>query len=279
MGLWYYSKLGSSIHVESGFVFVRCEYRKQREITQIMKRNLLPVFAGIAALGLSLSTIPFALSQSNPGNTPAKPDKFSRLNLTPDQQSRIDALRSAERQQIESILTAEQRSQLGNNSQNGGYGRRMWKDLNLTDAQKQQIKQIKTSTKTQIDSILTAEQRQQLQQMKGGRGKLYQTLNLTSEQQARLKTIKDTTRQQIESVLTAEQKTQLEASKQNGQRGRGDKFASLNLTDAQRQQIEQIRTNAKAQMDAVLTPEQRQQLEQMRPQRPEGAPSGAGNPG
>lgn len=235
-----------------------------------MKRNLLPLFAGIAALGLSLGAVPFALSQSNPGNTPAKPDKFSRLNLTPEQQTRIDALRAAERQQIDSILTAEQRAQLGNNSQNGTYGRRMWKELNLTDAQKQQIQQIKTNTRTQIDSILTAEQRQQLQQMKGsrGRGKLDQALNLTAEQRTKMQTIRESTRQQIEGILTAEQKAQLQAAKQNrqGRGDRGNKFDSLNLTDAQKQQIEQIRNSAKTQMDAILTPEQRQKLEELRPQ-------------
>ncbi len=97
-------------------------------------------------------------------------------------------------------------------------------------------------------------------------------LNLTSDQQAQMEQIHQNTRSQIDNILTAEQKAQLEAARANrgtarpeGHRGMpGQRFDSLNLTADQRSQIESVRSAAKEQMDAILTPEQRQQMEQHR---------------
>jgi Spy/CpxP family protein refolding chaperone len=49
-------------------------------------------------------------------------------------------------------------------------------------------------------------------------------------------------------------------------RGFRNGFSELNLTPQQQAQIEQIRENAKSQMQNILTPEQRQQFETMRQQ-------------
>jgi Spy/CpxP family protein refolding chaperone len=105
---------------------------------------------------------------------------------------------------------------------------------------------------------------------------------LTPEQKVKMKEIGRSTRAQIEAVLTPEQKTKLQAAmaerkaqrqaqRQQGQgerqerRGKkGDIFASLNLTETQKNQIKQIRESSKQQMQAVLTPEQQAQMKQMR---------------
>lgn len=50
-------------------------------------------------------------------------------------------------------------------------------------------------------------------------------------------------------------------------RGWDGKFEQLNLTDAQRAQIQQIREAARQQMDEVLTPAQREQMRIAREQR------------
>jgi Spy/CpxP family protein refolding chaperone len=110
----------------------------------------------------------------------------------------------------------------------------------------------------------------------------FQKLNLTPEQKAKMKEIGRSTRAQIEAVLTPEQKTKLQAAmaerkaqrqaqRQQGQgerqerRGKkGNIFASLNLTETQKNQIKQIRESSKQQMQAVLTPEQQAQMKQMR---------------
>jgi periplasmic protein CpxP/Spy len=110
----------------------------------------------------------------------------------------------------------------------------------------------------------------------------FQKLNLTTEQKAKMKEIGRNTRTQIEAVLTLEQKTKLQAAmaqrkaeyqaqrqpgqgqRQERREKRGDIFASLNLTQAQKDQIKKIRESSKQQMQAVLTPEQQAQMKQMR---------------
>jgi Spy/CpxP family protein refolding chaperone len=58
------------------------------------------------------------------------------------------------------------------------------------------------------------------------------------------------------------------APQPNGQReGRGKKYEQLNLTDAQKAQIQQIKQSTRQQMDAVFTPEQKEQLRVAREQK------------
>jgi Spy/CpxP family protein refolding chaperone len=110
----------------------------------------------------------------------------------------------------------------------------------------------------------------------------FQKLNLTPEQKAKMKEIGRSTRAQIEAVLTPEQKTKLQAAmaerkaqhqaqrqqrqgeRQEGRGKKGNIFASLNLTETQKNQIKQIRESSKQQRQAVLTSEQQAQMKQMR---------------
>ena len=110
----------------------------------------------------------------------------------------------------------------------------------------------------------------------------FKGLNLTTEQKAKMKEIGRNTRAQMEAVLTPEQKTKLQAAmaqrqaeyqaqRQQGQgqrqerrEKRGNIFASLNLTQAQKDQMKQIRESSKQQIQAVLTPQQQAQMKQMR---------------
>ncbi|MDD1414160.1 P pilus assembly/Cpx signaling pathway, periplasmic inhibitor/zinc-resistance associated protein [Dolichospermum sp. ST_con] len=106
----------------------------------------------------------------------------------------------------------------------------------------------------------------------------FKGLNLTTEQKAKMKEIGRNTRAQIEAVLTPEQKTKLQAAmaqrqaqRQQGQgqrqerrEKRGDIFDSLNLTQAQKDQIKKIKELSKQQRQAVLTPQQQAQMKQMR---------------
>jgi Spy/CpxP family protein refolding chaperone len=106
----------------------------------------------------------------------------------------------------------------------------------------------------------------------------FQKLNLTPEQKAKMQEIGRSTRAQMEAVLTPEQKAKLTAAmaerkaqrqqgqgqRQGGRGKKGDLFASLNLTEAQKNQMRQIKESSKQQMQAVLTPEQQAQMKQMR---------------
>ncbi|MBD2516786.1 P pilus assembly/Cpx signaling pathway, periplasmic inhibitor/zinc-resistance associated protein [Nostoc sp. FACHB-973] len=103
-------------------------------------------------------------------------------------------------------------------------------------------------------------------------------LGLSDAQKSQIQTIRRDSRAKYEAVFTPEQKAKLEAAKkarqaqrqagQEGQRQPGQRrggwknFADLNLTEAQKTQMRQIRESEKQQIQAVLTPEQRQKLEQ-----------------
>ncbi len=98
----------------------------------------------------------------------------------------------------------------------------------------------------------------------------FQRLGLSDEQKAQIAEIRRNSQAEIEKILTPEQRQQLEqlkAERQNRQgnrQGRRNKFASLNLTEEQRTQIQQIMQSRKSQIESVLTPEQKQQLQQYR---------------
>lgn len=137
--------------------------------------------------------------------------------------------------------------------------------LNLTDAQKQQIQPILQNFRTQ--------------------------------QQARMQSY----RSQFEAVLTAEQRAQIEqfkaqrqqAGAQKGERGKGrgdGPFQQLNLTDAQKQQMQALRQQAQAerqaafqnlvaQVNPILTEAQRTQLQQLLQERQQHGGRGKGQKG
>ncbi|QSJ16579.1 P pilus assembly/Cpx signaling pathway, periplasmic inhibitor/zinc-resistance associated protein [Nostoc sp. UHCC 0702] len=103
-----------------------------------------------------------------------------------------------------------------------------WKNLNLTDAQKAQIQQIKRNTRAQIEAVFTPEQKEKLR-----------------------------------AAFEARRAQREAGQRPTGQRQRsGKNFAELNLTQAQKDQIRQIREASKQQIEAVLTPEQQAQLKQ-----------------
>ena len=114
-----------------------------------------------------------------------------------------------------------------------------WKELNLTDAQKTQIQAIRRDSRIKFEAVLTPEQKAKLEAAKQAR---------RAEWQAR--------------------KAQGQTQGQAGQRQRKDNFAELNLTEAQKTQMRQIRESEKQQIQAVLTPEQRQKLKQFRKNAP-----------
>lgn len=111
--------------------------------------------------------------------------------------------------------------------------------------------------------LLAQAQGQQRQQRQGK----WAQLNLTPAQQEQMRQIKAEFRTQMQAILTPEQRAKLEAAKQNSQgqnrQARRGVMESLNLTDAQKAQMRELKQQQKSRMQAVLTAEQRQQLEQM----------------
>lgn len=138
---------------------------------RLLNIKLLPLLAGTVSLSLATAAVMPAFAQTN---TPTAPtERFQRkqelLNLTPQQQQRMQQIKQSTQTQIENILTAEQRSQLQAARQNGENPRRALKSLNLSAEQRTQMREIKRSSREQMDAVLTPEQRQQLQQYRSGR--------------------------------------------------------------------------------------------------------------
>ncbi|MBX9259316.1 P pilus assembly/Cpx signaling pathway, periplasmic inhibitor/zinc-resistance associated protein [Desmonostoc muscorum CCALA 125] len=106
-----------------------------------------------------------------------------------------------------------------------------WAELGLSDAQKSQIQAIRRDSRAKYEAVFTPEQKAKLEAAKKAR--------------------------------QAQRQAGQEGQRQPGQRRGGWKnFADLNLTEAQKTQMRQIRESEKQQIQAVLTPEQRQKLEQ-----------------
>lgn len=131
--------------------------------------KVLPLLAGVVSIALSAATIPAVLAQSN--NKPPEGLHQNRLNLTAEQQQKIQQIKQSERDQMDKILTAEQKARLERARQNRENPRQVFESLNLTEQQKAQMDAVRRATKEQMDAILTAEQRQQMEQHRpGGEG-------------------------------------------------------------------------------------------------------------
>lgn len=133
------------------------------------RRRVLTLLSCSTALSLSVAVITPVLAQTPPDAPPRGPERMQwkqKLNLTPEQQSQMARIRQSTRQQIDNILTAEQKAKLQAAQQNRSNRREAFRTLNLTTEQRTQMRTILQSSRQQMDAILTPEQRQQLQQMR-----------------------------------------------------------------------------------------------------------------
>lgn len=129
------------------------------------------------------STAPTTSTQRNPQ---MRHQNF--LNLSAEQQTRMEQVRQQERAAIDAILTTEQKAQLqkghesrrarGNRGtaptgqsqkpaqtgENRGMPHPHFASLNLTADQRTRIEAVMKSSREQMDAILTPEQRQQMEQ-------------------------------------------------------------------------------------------------------------------
>ena len=130
---------------------------------RISNLKLLLLLAGTVSLTLSAGMMNAAKAQTNPPTAPP-PKQQNWLNLTPEQETKMRQIRQAAREQMNGILTPEQRTTLETARQNRQNPRQVFESLNLTDEQKTRIEQVRRRSREQMDAILTPEQRQQMQQ-------------------------------------------------------------------------------------------------------------------
>lgn len=89
---------------------------------------------------------------------------FKELNLTDTQKQQFKTIHENTRQQIQGILTEEQRAKF-ESADRSGDRKAVMKSLNLTDAQKQQMRDMRKKSREQMLAILTPEQRSKFEQM------------------------------------------------------------------------------------------------------------------
>ena len=91
-------------------------------------------------------------------------------------------------------------------------------------------------------------------------------LNLTDAQKAQMKQLREETKARIEAILTPEQRAQMQSAQPGpgGGKKRGGQWKNMNLTEAQKQQMQQIREETKQKMEAILTPEQKAMMQEKR---------------
>jgi Spy/CpxP family protein refolding chaperone len=139
-----------------------------------MKIKLMPMLAAVMAISavatpLTLKAQPIhgqpllAQAQQHPG-------KRAQLNLTDAQKSQLRQIEIDIQNQMQSVLTAEQREKLKTlrqqNSQGNRQARRdVMSQLNLSEAQQAKIQELRKAQQARMDAVFTPEQKQQLQQM------------------------------------------------------------------------------------------------------------------
>ncbi len=134
-------------------------------------KKLSLLLPGALALLLSAAPVLVAHAQSTAPTAPTgqRMHKQNRLNLTADQKAKLKTIRENTRQQIEGVLTSEQRAKLQADRGQGMKRGQDWKSLNLSADQKAKIKQIRQASRSQMESVLTPEQLSQEQQYRSQR--------------------------------------------------------------------------------------------------------------
>ncbi|MEL6937581.1 MAG: Spy/CpxP family protein refolding chaperone [Cyanobacteria bacterium J06598_1] len=132
-----------------------------------MKFNLKAVSFGAIAT-LSLLAVPLAMTHSAHAEGGRRGHHLEQLDLSEAQTADIEAIREGTRSQMQSVLTAEQRTQL-ENSEN--QGRRAFRQLDLSESQREQLRSIREASREEIKGVLTAEQQAQLEEMHEQRGR------------------------------------------------------------------------------------------------------------
>ena len=96
------------------------------------------------------------------------PQVSEELNLTPEQQTELDAIRESARTQADSLLTADQLAAL--DGKTGRDRAQAMRDLDLSEDQRTQLQAIREDSRTAAAQVLTAEQQAQLEELRATRG-------------------------------------------------------------------------------------------------------------
>jgi putative peptidoglycan lipid II flippase len=184
--------------------------------------------------------------------------KIDNLGLTPEQKIQVEELKQAKFEQIQAVLTPDQR-QAFQEIEMQRPSRQRRHGINLSADQKAELTAIRQENMNRFSSILTPTQKVQLQQ--GGNwekgisiGRM-EKLHLSPDQKERIAQLWEEDRQQRDAVLTPEQYQR--SQERNHRRHAVERgWQSLNLTREQKAKMKAIRQANKQQLKSILTDEQ-----------------------
>ncbi|WP_052754501.1 hypothetical protein [Calothrix sp. 336/3] len=113
------------------------------------------------ACGTSLLLTPL---MGNPANAQSKIQIPMGVEFTPQQEAQFTQIRLQTRNQIQNILTEQQREEFKAAIARGEGVRKAIANLNLSPEQKTQLQELFKSVHTQVANTLTPEQKQQIRQ-------------------------------------------------------------------------------------------------------------------
>jgi Spy/CpxP family protein refolding chaperone len=127
----------------------------------MIKQKLLVLFASVIAM-TAVPVMSPVMAQSA-GSTPSGVTAIlKQLNLTPDQQKRVDEIQALAAVQIKAVLTPEQLVQFKAMADEGRSDADSFNALNLTDGQKTKLKEVQTDIALQLLPVLSGDQQQKL---------------------------------------------------------------------------------------------------------------------
>lgn len=128
----------------------------------MIKQKLLVLFTSVIAL-TAVPVMPPAMAQPAAASAPTGVTAIlKQLNLTPEQQKRVDEIQALATVQIKGVLTPEQLVQFKAMAEEGKSDAESFNALNLTDGQKTKLKEVQTDIALQLLPILSGDQQQQL---------------------------------------------------------------------------------------------------------------------
>jgi len=128
-----------------------------------MKMKALSFLPGALMLMLAASPMLPSFTHAANAQTPnrgGREMKADQLGLTDTQKAQLKQIRESTRQQVDALLTTEQKEQLRVAKQ-----QRQRPKLTLTEEQKTKMKAIRQAAKAQMDAVYTPEQKQKLQEL------------------------------------------------------------------------------------------------------------------
>ncbi len=127
----------------------------------MIKQKLLVLFASMIAM-TAVPVMAPAMAQPAASAPTGVTEILKQLDLTPDQQKRVDEIQALAAVQIKGVLTPDQLAQLKVLADSGKGDAESFNALNLSEAQKAKLNEVKMDVGMQLLPVLNSDQQKKL---------------------------------------------------------------------------------------------------------------------